>query len=229
MNYKKKHFGYGKYAPMAMLAITLATQGCKEGNPPTEKDKIEQQGLLDPTPEIVHDKYGSTVELISVEIPVCERIGKIKEGYGILTRGQKSEFFAKYDIGEPQVRRVYFNNSPESVYVMTGKYGEIIDKYGKWVGLIADIHGKVVPLAAENAEQYRIDYERMLNGNPISKRNLRQGFEKNIASKTITDSVMVDSLSNYNDVVNESDSIENIKHSSDIQIIDTISKTNIYE
>ena len=228
MSYKKKHSGYGKYAPMAMLAITLATQGCKEGNPPTEKDKIEQQGLLDPTPEVVQDKYGSSVKLIQIEIPVYERDGKIKENYEILTRGQNPEHFAKYDIGEPQVRKVYFNNSPESVYVMTGRYGEITDKHGRWVGLIADIQGKVIPLAVENAEQYRMDYERMLNGTSISKRYSRQGLEKNIVSKTPTDSVMVDSLSNHNDGVNGPDSIEN-KHSSDIQVIDTIAKTNIYE
>lgn len=221
MSYRRKHFGYGKYAPVALLAFTLATQGCKDGNSSTEKDKIEKQGLLDPTPEVVRDKYGSNVKLTQVELPVYERDGKIKENYGILTRGQNPEHFAKYDIGELNVRKVYFNNSHDACYVMVGKYGEITDINGHWVGLVADMQGRVVPLAADNVDQYRLEYDQTLNGTSNPRRNLQQVAEKEVAWKAPVDSVKIDSLSNYNDSVNKVDSI--------VQVIDTIAKINTYE
>jgi hypothetical protein len=164
-----------------------------------------------------------------VEIPVYDRDGKIREGYGILTRGQKSKLFERYDIGKLNVRKVYLNNSSKPTYIMVGKYGEIADKNGNWIGLVADIHGKVMPLAADNAEQYRLDYEQMLNGDSASKRTSRQDVGNNTVYKTDTDSVKVDSLLQRSDSVNTVDSVKNDNHFSDVLVMDTIANVKSYE
>lgn len=222
MSYKSKHLGLKKYVPAAVMALTLATQGCKENPKLTEKHHTEQ-GLLNPTAEIVHDKYGTMVELVPTNIPVCTRKGVRKLGYAVLTRGQNTKLFEKFGkIDELSVQGVYFNQSSTPTFVMTGKYGEIVDENGKWTGLIADINGCAVPLAAKNVEQYRSDFNKTFSKTYQPRRAWRQESNENTEIEQISDSVATDSLSHQTDTIQRPDSLKVHDFYLNKQVQDTI-------
>ena len=222
MSYKNKHLGLKKYVPAAVMALTLATQGCKENPKLTEKHHTEQ-GLLDPTPEITTDKYGTKVELRPTSVPVYSKNGAPKLGYAVLTRGQDTELFEKYGkIDELSLQGVYFNQSSTPTFVMTGKYDEIVDENGKWTGLVADFSGRATPLAAENVEQYRFDFNKTFYKTYQPRRAGRQESNENTEIEQISDSVATDSLKHQTDTIQHSDSLKVRNFSLSGQMQDTI-------
>lgn len=222
MSYKSKHLGLKKYVPAAVMALTLATQGCKENPKLTEKQHTEQ-GLLDPMPEVTTDKYGTKVELRPTSIPVYSKNGTPKLVYAVLTRGQDTRLFEKYGkISELSLQSVYFNHSSKPVLVMTGKYGEIVDGNGKWIGLVADFSGQAIPLAAENVEQYISDFNKTFFQTYQPSLNKRQESIESSEIEQISDSVVTDSLSHQTDTIQRPDSLKVHDFYLNKQIQDTI-------
>ena len=217
MSYKTKHL-----IPAAMLAMTLSSSSC-EKKTETKEQNLTEQGLLDQSPMTEADKYGSMVELRQVDIPIYTQYGKLVENCAVLTRGQNPNLFNDYDVEQVSVQPVRFNGNKEAVYARVGKYGEILNAEGRWIGLVTDEKNRAVPLSVSNVAQYRADFKRREAEKMISRRNMRQEIFAEKYADVKNDTLSGDTVLIPNDSIGRKDSTVVREMKENYHFIDSLS------
>lgn len=195
MSYKEKHLHQlGRaFKVLALSMAMLIPAGCTDKK---EKDENAQPvGLLDKTPLKTNDKYGAKVTLYLVDVPIYTNSGERKKEQYVLTRGLNN---SDYVTGTKRyVRKAYFNNSPDAVFVQVDENNAVVTEKGA-VGLFLGNDGKVVVVSDNNVSDF-IREKDIKNAWQSSYANSAERAEK--TSQTVE---AEDSISN----ISVSDSIE---------------------
>lgn len=150
MKFKEKHL-----LPLMMAATVLTS--CDDIKTTFSKDKHNDLGLLDETPQKDADKYGTEVTLYQVDVPVYKKNGERLKNQYVLTRGLKQSSYTSVDrIENLQVKKVYLNGSNEANYVKVDARNAIYTKNG-FCGLFVDYNNKAVVVADKNVAQFSGD------------------------------------------------------------------------
>ncbi|MBR6355771.1 MAG: hypothetical protein IKR92_02845 [Alphaproteobacteria bacterium] len=201
MNYKEKHSHQLRHAfkVLALATAMLIPVGCAD-----KKEKVDEQqtqGLMDKTPLKTNDKYGASVTLYLVDVPVYERFGERKPDQYMLTRGlQKSDYVPG---NKRYTRKAYFNNSDDAVYVQVDENNAVVTEKG-FVGLFVDADGKVVVVSDDHITDFvrdrtaRRDEAREGRASGAGERiaKARQQSEENDSTQLniVTDSIHSDTV-----------------------------------
>lgn len=187
MKYKTKHLKH--LLPVAAVAtMTFVNLSCQPENSVTKKDKTEQ-GLLAQKDFKTTDKYGTEIFLQKTDIPIYRTNGQRMENCFVVTFGQNPELFADYHVENLSLQRAYLNENPEATCLMTGKYNEVVDENGRFVGLVVNDNGHVVAIAPQNMKAYVEEFNRSLT--PNTPQLIRKNTNK---IDTLQNSIPVDSI-----------------------------------
>lgn len=161
MSYKSKHLS--KLVPLATLVVfTLLHTSCQNKNKENDNEEIDntEQGLLNKNVVKVYDKYGTSVSLYPMSVPLYNARGQRVKDCLVLTRGQDAAQFSEYNYGKLSLHQAHLNDSPDAVYIMVGEHNEVVGEDGRFIGLVLDEKGNVAVVAPQNMSSYISDFER---------------------------------------------------------------------
>ena len=201
MTFKEKHL-----LPLMMSAVVMTSCGDVKYHFSKDKEK-DDTGLLDERPLNDSDKYGTSVVLAQVNIPVYDKKGnRLKDQY-VLSRGlQKSSYESVQKFEKMSTKPVYLNGSGYLNYVKADDNNAIYTERG-FCGLFIDDNKKAVVVADKNINQFTTDLglkrlnkpaNNEQNRNYIRSSNMKEEdlsqVTDTITPREMKDSVTVDTI-----------------------------------
>jgi hypothetical protein len=167
MKFKEKHL-----LPLA-LTVALTTSCSEEHKPFFKEKKSNDMGLLDDQPIKDNDKYGTSVTLHQVDVPVYREDGsRITDQY-VLTRGTNSNYASMQSVENMRVKPVYLNGSSHVSFVKADDNNAIYTEEG-FSGLFIDRNRHAVVVADANISEFTSEISIVRNnrdGSNMQRRN----------------------------------------------------------